>query len=122
MQKKRLVVILLVAIFSLMAVFAFALDLPGVNSPETTVQDFYNAIERNDIIALYDVATDDLIQLLLMFGDKAREAIMEEGKIKSMTHTINGDKAVVNITFDSGQTSNLDLIRLDGKWKVSVGK
>jgi hypothetical protein len=34
--------------------------------------------------------------------------------------TIDGDKAAVNYTEDDGDKEKLDLVRQDGKWKVSI--
>jgi len=94
----------------------------GGGSPQASVQKFYNAMEKNDMKALANVATDETVQLMTMFGEKAQTSVTENGKIKSMTHEIDGDKAKVNVTFANGETSDVDLVKVDGKWLVSIGK
>ncbi len=95
-----------------------------VNSPKAAVQKFYKAIEKNDMKALANVATPETVQLVAMFSSKIEglTASMEaeNGKIKTVTEAIDGDTAVVTITFENGEETNLDLIKIDGKWKVHI--
>jgi hypothetical protein len=37
-----------------------------------------------------------------------------------MTETIDGDTAVVTVAFENGEEANIDLVKVDGKWKVSM--
>jgi hypothetical protein len=42
------------------------------------------------------------------------------GKIDSVSEVIDGDTAVVTVKFSNGETTNLDMIKVDGKWKVNI--
>jgi outer membrane lipoprotein-sorting protein len=91
-------------------------------SPKSVVQKFYKAIEENDSKALAEVATSDTAQLIAMFGTKVQGMVKENGKIKTMTESINGDTATVKVTFENGEEEDIDLVKVDGKWKVTISK
>jgi len=91
-------------------------------SPSQAARKFYAAVEKNDVNAMKQVATAETVQLMVMFGEKASGMITAYGKIKSTTEKINGDTAVVTLTFENGETTDLDLIKENGNWKVTVKK
>jgi PBP1b-binding outer membrane lipoprotein LpoB len=90
------------------------------NTPKATAQKFYKALEKNDTKALAEVATPETVQLIAMFGTKIQGMMASYGKIKSITEAIEGDTAVATVVFENGEETNLDLIKVDGKWKVSM--
>jgi hypothetical protein len=92
----------------------------SASSPKAAVQKFYKAIEKNDSKAMAEVATPETVQLMAMFGTKIQGMAAANGKVKTITETIDGDTAVVTVTFDNGEEENIDLIKVDGKWKVSI--
>ena len=66
-----------------------------------------------------------------MLEDKATKTIEKKGAIKSyeiISEEIaeNGEKAVVrynlNYANDTDKNQKIDLVKVDGKWKVSSGK
>ena len=93
-----------------------------VNSPKAAVQKFGKAIERNDMKALAKVATPETVQLVATFGSKIQgyAASMSAKKIKKVTEKIDGNTAVVTITFADGEEEKFNLIKVDGKWKVHI--
>jgi ketosteroid isomerase-like protein len=92
------------------------------DSPSSVARKFYAAVEKNDAKAMGQVATPETVQMMAMFGEKASGMVTAMGKIKSTTEEIDGDTAVVTLTFESGETSDLDLVKIDGKWKVAIDK
>ena len=92
------------------------------NSPSAAARKFYEAIEKNDYNAMGQVATSETVQLMAMVGEKASGMVAAYGKITKTTEKIDGDKAVVTLTFANGETDTLDLIKVDGKWKVTISK
>ena len=40
-------------------------------------------------------------------------------KVNNLTHTIDGNTAVVTVVFESGASEKIDLVKLDGKWKIA---
>jgi hypothetical protein len=94
----------------------------GNNSPSAAARKFYTAIGKNDSKAMAEVATPETVQIMAMFGEKAAGMAAENGKITNAAEEIDGDTAVVTLTFANGETEDLDLIKVNGKWKVSVSK
>jgi hypothetical protein len=94
----------------------------GSDSPSSVARKFYSAIEKNDPKAMGQVATPETVQLMAMFGEKASGMVTANGKITKTTEEINGDTAVVTLTFANGETETLDLKKVDGKWKVALSK
>jgi uncharacterized protein YceK len=92
----------------------------AVSSPKAVVQKFYKAVEKNDTKAMAKVATPETVQLMAMFGTKISGMMAPYGKTKSITEAIDGDTAVVTVAFENGEEANIDLVKVDGKWKVSI--
>lgn len=89
------------------------------SSPKTAVEKFYKAAEKNDTNAMAEVATQETMLFMGMFGSKA-QGMIAANKIKTLTEKIDGDKAVVTATFEDGSTDNIDLKKINGKWKVHI--
>ena len=94
----------------------------GGSSPSAAARKFYTALEKGDAKAMEQVATPETVQMMTRFGEKTKGMVAANGKIKSTTEKIDGDTAVVTLTFDSGETQEIDLKKIDGKWKVTMGK
>ena len=84
------------------------------------------AVERGDRKALEQVVTPEALQLLDALGEKAWESmrndIKQKGGIKSTSHTIDGDTAVVHVTYGNGETGTTRMQKVDGKWKAGLEK
>jgi len=89
------------------------------NSPSQVFRQFFAAVEINDAAALARVATEGTVEMIEMIGP---EFITGNGPIQSITEEIYGDEAVVTVTFENGEIEEFDLVRVDGNWKVSLGK
>ena len=109
-----------VVFFALIICVAFITACGGGDSPSSAARKFFNAVEKGDAKAMAEVATPETVQLMAMFGEKAKGMATENGKIKSTTEQIDGDSAVVTLTFDNGETEELTLTKADGKWKVTI--
>jgi predicted component of type VI protein secretion system len=92
------------------------------DSPSAVVRKFYAAVEKNDAKAMGQVATPETVQMMALLGEKGAGMVAAYGKITNTTEEIDGDTAVVTVTFANGETENLDLKKIDGKWKVTIGK
>jgi len=102
------------------AVFFAGCSLVG--GPSSAARRFYAAVDRGDTKALEQAATPETVQLITMYGEKAKGMLTSNGRIKSTTEKIDGNTAVVTLTFENGETTDLDLIKTDGKWKVTIKK
>jgi outer membrane lipoprotein-sorting protein len=103
-----------------LTILVLAVGCSAANSPKAAVQKFYEALEKNDTKAMAKVATTETVQLMAVFGTKIQGMVAASGKIKTITETIDGDTAVVTVIFEDEEESDIDLIKVDGKWKVSM--
>jgi len=95
----------------------------GGGGPTAAAKGFVAAVEKGgDAKALEKYATAETAGLIAMFGEKAKTSITEKGKITDTSEEIDGDTAKVTLTFANGETEDLDLVKVDGKWKVSIKK
>ena len=113
---------LLAGLISLMLIIGMALISCGGAGPSSVVKSLHTAIEKGDTKAINNLATTETAQLLAMLGDKGKGALAEKGGITKAEETITGDTAVVNVTYKNGETEKFDLVKEDGKWKVSMKK
>jgi hypothetical protein len=118
MMKATLAAVNLLIVVSLLLAMASC----GGGSPTAAVRAFMTALEKGDTKAMEKVATPETVALIAAFGEKATESMEEYGKITYGDEKIDGDKATVKVSFANGQSSDVDLIKVDGKWKVTTGK
>ncbi len=116
-----------VSILSLLAISliigAFCVSCSKTNKPTATVKAFYEAIEKGDTAALGKVTTQETAVLMSAFISMA-QASLASNPIKSYTEQIadDGNTAVVTVTFQDESTSDIDVVKIDGKWLVSTNK
>jgi hypothetical protein len=116
--------------FSLMGLFGLALAISlaigcnlGGSAPTKVVKDFHVAVEKGDTKAFNELMTPKAAEFMTPFVEKAKGQAQKEGKkITETKETIDGDKAVVEVTYEDGETSKFDLVKLDGKWKIDINK
>lgn len=89
-------------------------------SPSLTARMFYGALASGNTKLLEETATPQTVRAVAMFGDKAKTGASSYGKIKSVSEKIDGDKAVVTVTFANGKKEDVHLVKTDGKWKVTI--
>jgi uncharacterized membrane protein YvbJ len=96
----------------------FLVGCSADNSPSAVVREYYKALEKNDTNALSKVTTPATAKNLAQFATKARDHVVALGPIITVTEEIYGDTAVVTVTFENDE-EEIDVIKVDGKWKVS---
>ena len=110
----------------------------GGTGPSNVTRQFIAALEKGDMAALDKYATPETAKLfngLMEMSEKmakdkskAKEDFKDtikdslKGGIVSIEEAITGDKAVVTLKFKDGSTDKVDLVKVDGKWKVAVKK
>jgi len=108
-------------IFVLIAVSVILMACSNVgSSPKATVQKFFQTLEKQDYKTMGTIATPETIQLVTMFGPKLQGMAASYGKVTSIEEKIEGDTAVVTTKFENGEETSIDLVKIDGKWKVSM--
>lgn len=94
----------------------------GGSSPTAAAKAFIAAVQKGDAKAMEKVATKNTVELMGLFSEKAAAAMKEYGKITNAAEEIDGDTAVVSLTFENGETEEITLIKENGKWLVSIHK
>ena len=112
--------------FSLwLVIFSMIIGMTFINcsnaggSPSSIVRRYYAALEKGDAKSLGEVMTPQGAANLTPFMSKAKDHVLALGKITKTEEVINGDTGVVIVTFSNGATEEIDVMKVDGKWKVS---
>ena len=110
-------------LISLMLIIGLAVtSCSGGSSPANVVKQLHTAIEKGDTKKIGELMTPEAAGMILMMADKMKGMLASYGDITGTKETIEGDTATVEVTYKNGETSNYDLVKVDGKWKVSVDK
>jgi len=91
-------------------------------SPTQVIKKLHTAIEKGDAKTITELSTAEAGGIIVMFSEKLSGMIAESGGVASMSEKITGDTAVVTVTFKDGSTEDYDLVKEDGKWKVTINK
>jgi len=94
----------------------------GAGSPSSAVKKLHTAIEKDDLKSINELMTPQAAQIMIMMGEKSKGAIAAYGGIEKTEEIINGNNAVVKVTYKNGETSDFNLVKIDGKWKVNIEK
>jgi len=92
------------------------------SSPTKVVKQLHAAIEKGDSKKVGELMTSDAAEMMVMMGDKAKGMLASYGSITNTRETINGDTATVVVTYQNGETNDFELIKVDGKWRVTEDK
>jgi len=92
----------------------------GSPKPSAVAERFFTALAKGDMETVGKYATTETMQMVATFGSKLQNAAKMAGKIKSSTETITDDTAEVTLYFENGEEENVDLVKVDGKWKVDM--
>ena len=106
-------------IFSGLAVLFFLSGCWILDSPKITVKKFFNAVQDSDYTAMAEVATPGTVQIFTFAGPILNRTIRPIGRFTA-TEIITGDSAVVSVTFENEETIDINLVKIEGKWKVSI--
>jgi hypothetical protein len=107
-------------------VLVLAAGCSAANTPTAAVRAYYKAVEKNDLKSLVKVLTEQGAQnitgldaeTLAVVRGAVQEYVAALGAVKSETEEIDGDNAVVTVTFENGE-EKVSVIKVDGKWKVT---
>jgi len=104
---------------------AVALGFTGCGgpSPSKVTKQFFAAVEKGDMADLHKCATAETVSTARVFKEKAKGWVHAKGGVVSAEETIKDSKtAVVRVKFKDGSTENIDVVKVKGRWKVSVKK
>jgi len=110
---------------ALVALFACLLAGCG-KSPDSVAVDFLKAVAKPDLKAASEMATPDTAALLNMAAAMGGvDEAHPNASFKVISSTVNGDTAKVKVRVTDGdkvEEEDVDLKKVDGKWKVSIPK
>lgn len=98
----------------------------GGDSPKSVAENFLKAMNKMDFETAKKYGSEDTGKLLDMMSSFAKlmpDSAKKERSFEMKDEKINGDKATVTYV-SSGEEGEqtVSLIKVDGKWKVAMGK
>ena len=112
----------LIGLISLLLVIGIVAAGCSGGSPTSVVKKLHTAIEKGDSKAIGQLMTPEAAQIMAMMGEKAKGMMATYGGIAKTEESIEGNNAIVKVTYKNGETSDYELEKIDGKWKVSIKK
>jgi len=91
-------------------------------TPSAAARQFVEVVQKGDAKSYNKVMTPDAVKAATIYGEKLKQMLDAKGGIKSTKETINGNNAVVDITFKDGSVETFDLVKVNDKWKVTIDK
>ncbi len=107
-------------------------DSSSANTPTAAYKAAYAARKNKDIKALKQLISKDMFEFFEMMGEGKPNAV-DEG-LKELVETpqgssdetrnekITGDSATLEYLDKKGAWKTMDLVKEDGKWKLTIGK
>jgi hypothetical protein len=113
-------------IISAAAIVVFLISCGGGDSPKSVAEHFLKAMNKMDYETAKKYGSEDTGRLLDMMSGFAKmipDSARQEKSFEIKDEKIDGDKATVTYLQqgEEGEQS-LDLVKLDGKWKVAMSK
>jgi len=119
-MKKHFSFIGLISLLLIMGIVVIGCS--GGGSPTSVVKKLHTAMEKGDSKAIGQLMTPEAAQMIAMMGEKVKGMMATYGGIAKTEETIDGNNAVVKVTYKNGETSDYQLVKIDGKWKVTIDK
>ena len=142
---KKMSLVGLISLMLIMGLNFIVHSQTGV-TPSSVVKQFYTTVEKGDsqavskllispkklqedsVLAMFAGKSDEVsamqklaeIQMnMLMGGQDLKKELATKGGLVSTKETINGNKAIVKATHKDSSTWTFNLVKVDGKWKIS---
>jgi hypothetical protein len=113
------------ALTGIMLVIGLALAGCGVfgDTPSAVVKKAYTAADKGDTKALFSLLSPEAAQNVQSYAAKVMQSLAAQigskGPIVKTDQYIEGNAARVTITHQNGDTGDVSLVKIDGKWKIS---
>ena len=108
------------------AILVFLISCGGGDSPKSVAEHFLKAMNKMDFETAKKYGSEDTGRLLDMmsgFSKMIPDSAREEKSFEIKDELIDGDKATVTyIQAGEPGEQSLDLVKIDGKWKVAMSK
>jgi hypothetical protein len=94
----------------------------GGESPSSVARKAIAAVEKGDEKGINATMTAETAALVIPMLEKAKGQMAGKKGIAGTEEKIDGDTAVVKVTFNDGSTDDFKLVKDGGKWKVTISK
>lgn len=98
----------------------------GGDSPKSVAENFLKAMNKMDFETAKKYGSEDtgkLLDMMSSFSKLMPDSAKKEKSFEMKEEKINGDKATVTYLYsDEDGEQTVNLIKVDGKWKVAMGK
>ena len=105
----------------------------GGSSPSAVYKQAMAAAEKGDIkkyISFFEPEAAKFMEGLMEMAESSDAEMKEAGKelaeknggIDKIEEEIDGDNAVLTVTHKDGSTEKVKMVKVDGKWKLSLAK
>ena len=102
----------------------------GGSGPSAVFKQSYAAMQKGDtktVIALLEPGSAAMFAGLMEeyeaeFKEEMKASTVKTGGIAKIEETITGDTAVLKVTYKDGSSEDQKMVKVDGKWKMSMGK
>lgn len=112
-----------IGIISLLLIIGLVItSCGGGGSPSNVIRKLHTAVEKGDTKVISELVVPEAAALILKMMEQLQEAYTESGGIAKIEETIDGNTAVVTVTYKMGDTADYDLVKVNGKWKGTIDK
>ena len=130
-MKRTLFTVALISFVLVLGFSVLACGGGGGSGPSAVVKQYYAAMSKGDIKGAMKLMEPEMASMMEAFMDdddmkeaseEGKEEFAKKGGIVSTEEEIDEDKATVTVTYKDGSTETHKLKKIDGKWKISMGK
>jgi hypothetical protein len=121
-MKKTFVLAALTASSLLLSLAGAGCGLIRRDSPSKAAKLFCVAVGKGDTETYSRLSTRETADVITLFKDEFKKGVASKKGIAKATETISGNQAVVVMTFKDGTTDKLGLVKVGGKWKVTMSQ
>src|SRR5262245_2831317 len=112
--------------FFFLFVFSLLISCMGSDKPKSVAEQFLQVMNKFDFETAKKYGTEDTGKLLDMmsgFSKMMSDSARKEEKYEMLNESIDGDRATVSYRVEGREeTEKLDLVKVNGKWKVAMSK
>ena len=89
-------------------------------SPSAVIRQLHTAVEKGDTKTINELVVPEVSGLFMKMLGELQSELAQTGGIARMEEKINGDTAIVTVTYRNGDTEQYDLVKRNGKWKGTI--